>query len=44
MMSALALGCAFFFFCGMMVPHLIWLQVTKDVPLEAIERQLKISP
>lgn len=48
MVSAMAPGYIFLFFCGMMVLHLLWVVTmvpeTKGVPLEEIQKQLGVVP
>jgi MFS transporter, SP family, arabinose:H+ symporter len=47
MVSALASGYVFLFFCGMMVLQLLWVRTmvpeTKGVPLEEIQKQLGVE-
>lgn len=47
MVTSLAPGCVFLFFCGMMVLQLLWVKTmvheTKGVPLEQIQRRLGIE-
>jgi hypothetical protein len=47
MVTALAPGWVFLFFCGMMVLQLLWVRMmvpeTKGVPLEQMQRQLGLE-